>query len=589
MLTPANRRATRGKLLRRRVPITDLHTRDRETDALRVDEELRAREARVRAILNHTADAIITIDEGRIDSFNRAAERIFGYPADEVIGKDIWSLMTTPDVSSGSSSSDVPDRNSGFACEVLGRRRDGSTFPLELSLSEVVVGERCLVTALLRDISERKRNEADRQAAAEALREAKEAAERANSAKTDFLANMSHEIRTPLNAVIGIADLLGEARLDAEHRRYVDVLKRAGSNLLALVNDILDLAKIEAHRLDLETIPFNLRDLVSQAVEAVAFGAQEKGLSLSVQVMPDVPQGLVGDPARVRQILMNLLGNAVKFTKNGEVTLAVQAHAAAGGTGALLFSVSDTGIGIPAEKLEAVFERFSQVDSSTTRVHGGTGLGLAICRSLVSLMGGRIWAERRPGGGTTIRFTARFGLVSQVESSRSFTPGRHLTPRPTVPRLTVLPPIPREEPGPVAPRRILLVEDHPDNRAVVLAYLKSSPHHVVVAENGAAAVEIAQGGDVDLILMDMQMPVMDGYEATRRIRAWERQHGLRPTSIIAFTAHAMKEESERARAAGCDGHLAKPVRKQALLQAIADYTAEWQRQEVVWRSEPSHR
>ncbi len=219
------------------------------------------------------------------------------------------------------------------------------------------------------------------------------------------------------------------------------------------------------------------------------------------------------------------------------------------------FSVTDTGMGIPDEKIETVFERFSQVDSSTTRVHGGTGLGLAICRSLVGLMGGRIWAEKREGGrGTTIRFTARFGISPIAVGPAS-------TGAIASVRLVA------------EPRKLLLVEDHPDNRALVLAYLKGSPHHVLVADNGEAAVEMALAYRFDLVLMDMQMPIMDGYEATRRIRAFEKEHGRPPMRIIALTAHAMHEESERTRAAGCDAHLSKPIRKQHLLQAIADYTA----------------
>jgi CheY-like chemotaxis protein len=257
----------------------------------------------------------------------------------------------------------------------------------------------------------------------------------------------------------------------------------------------------------------------------------------------------------LRQIIVNLLGNAVKFTAQGSVELTVKPVATTDAGVELEFSVADTGIGIPDEKLAAIFDRFSQVDTSTTRVHGGTGLGLAICRSLVALMGGRIWAERREGArGTVIRFTARFGISPTVVGPSSTN---------TVASLRT----------PTEPRKILLVEDNPDNRALVLAYLKSSPHHVLVADNGEAAVEMALAYRFDLVLMDMQMPIMDGYEATRRIRAFEKEHGRAATRIIALTAHAMAEESERTRAAGCDAHLSKPIRKQHLLQAIADFTA----------------
>jgi len=533
--------------------ITDVTTRKI------AEESLRAREARIRAILNHTADGIITIDEGRIDTFNRAAERIFGYAEADVVGKDIWSLMSTPETEEGGDDleehEDTEDRPSSFSCEVVGKRKDGSTFPLELSLSEVSVGERQLVTALVRDISDRKRGEADQRAAGEALREAKEAAERASRAKTEFLANMSHEIRTPLNAILGMADLLAEAKLDTESKQYVRIFRRASESLLAIVNDILDLSKVEAEKLELEAIPFDLHEVVALAIEATSLRAAEKSLDLTWHIAPETPRYLVGDPTRVKQVLLNLLGNAVKFTAQGGVDLHAAQAEGPDGSVMIELTVSDTGIGIPEEKIHAVFDRFSQVDSSTTRVHGGTGLGLAICRSLVGLMGGRIWAERRKDGpGTSVRFTAKFGLSPTPVGPSSTS---------TIASIRI----------PTEPRKILLVEDHPDNRALVLAYLKGSPHHVLVADNGEAAVEMALAYRFDLVLMDMQMPIMDGYEATRRIRAFEKEHGRAATRIIALTAHAMHEESERTRAAGCDAHLSKPIRKQHLLQAINDFTA----------------
>ena len=523
------------------------------------EEALRAREARMRAILNHTADGIITIDEGRIDSFNRAAERIFGYAEAEVVGKDIWGLVMTAegeDLDEDSVGDDeAPDRPSGVSCEMVGKRKDGTTFPLEMSLSEVTVGERRLVTALMRDISERKRAEADQRGAEIALREAKEAAERASRAKTEFLANMSHEIRTPLNAILGMADLLAEARLDSEAKQYVRIFRRASESLLAIVNDILDLSKVEAEKLEIETIPFDLHEVVALATEATSVRAIEKSLELSAHVEPEAPRYLVGDPNRVKQVLLNLLGNAVKFTAQGSVSVNVRPVAAEESSVVLEFSVTDTGMGIPEDKLATIFDRFSQVDTSTTRVHGGTGLGLAICRSLVGLMGGKIWASSAKNGrGTTMRFTARFGISPIAVGPASTS---------TVASVKTV----------QEPRKILLVEDNPDNRALVLAYLKGTPHHVLVADNGEAAVEMALAYRFDLVLMDMQMPIMDGYEATRRIRAFEKEHARPPMRIIALTAHAMQEESERTRAAGCDAHLSKPIRKQHLLQAISDYTA----------------
>jgi signal transduction histidine kinase/DNA-binding response OmpR family regulator len=499
--------------------------------------------------------------------------------------------------------------------------------------------------------------------------------------KSAFLAGMSHEIRTPLNAIIGMSDLLSETPLTDEQRKYIDVFRKAGDTLLSLVNDILDFSKIEARQVRLESIAFDLTALVEEAVEIYAVKAQDRGLELVVDIDPALAPLRTGDPARLRQILLNLIGNAVKFTDHGEVVVAVMADPGGPPDHALRFEVRDTGIGIPVDKRQHVFETFTQVDSSTTRKYGGTGLGLSICRSLVELMGGSIRVEDGPGGrGSTFVFTVvlprdpaaaapvpelalrgrRIMLVDDNDSARAAlarslaaagidvtaVPGgtaarerlagaasfdAHLVDArmPDVdgfelaaelsrdhpgsrtlimlgaadlnqhlPRVKglgidgyVLKPVKRAElyrqvaglfaapavartaateaaPAAATPRRILVVDDNADNRLLVRSYLKKFPYEIVEAEDGRAAVEKFQSGRFDVVFMDVQMPVMDGHEATRTIRAWEQAQRRPATPIIALTAHASREEAERSLAAGCSSHMTKPVKKAALVEAI---------------------
>ena len=408
---------------------------------------------------------------------------------------------------------------------------------------------------LLHIAEEIERLVAERQATEAALREAKEAADAANHAKSEFLANMSHEIRTPLNAVVGMTSILLDRELPPPEKEYVEIIRRSGEALLDIINDILDFSKIEAGQMEVELIPCDLFDTVEQVIDLFSVRTRESGLNLDVSFAPEVPACIVTDPTRLRQILINLVGNAIKFTSEGGVGISV-ATRPEGDALRIEFAIEDSGIGIPPERLNLLFKAFSQVDSSTARKYGGTGLGLAITRHLVGLLGGTIRVASRPGAGSTFSFdilaTACRPGAACVPADQEKLPGECA---PT--------------PGDFAvrhPLRILVAEDVSVNRKVIDLHLRRLGYRCKLVADGQQAIHAVESEPFDVILMDMQMPGIDGLTATRRIR---QQPGCeRHPYIIALTANVFLEHRADAAQSGMQDYIAKPLRSEALTEAL---------------------
>ena len=527
------------------------------TDSKRNEVELRKSEMRKRAIFEAAMDCIIFTDEvGRIVEFNRASEATFGYGRKEVIGKELTEVFV-PDQSRRRHRDNLARyAEAGKMGSMLGRRleismirKNGKEFMAEMTTQPIPLREDTTGFAVfVRDITQRKLAE-------EAQRRATVAAEAANRSKGAFLANMSHEIRTPMNGIIGLTELVLDMELTSEQRDYLEMVLESSNSLLSLLNDILDFSKIEAGKMDLEATDFDLRRCVEETVKSLQFRTEQKGLTIRWDVASDAPGHLIGDPSRLRQVLVNLIGNAIKFTIKGGIRVGVRTESQTDHDVVLRFQVADTGLGIPAEKCQKIFEEFEQADTSMKRRFGGTGLGLSICNRLVGLMHGKIGVKSQIKKGSVFFFTATLALPSESEQPDESADALAST---------------EAQPSrPETPMHILLVEDSPINQRLAVGLLEKKGHDVVVANNGREAYEAFLSHSFDLVLMDVQMPEMDGFEATEAIRSAELEKSHVP--IIAMTAHAMKGDRERCLQAGMDAYISKPIRAKTLYETIQMY------------------
>ncbi len=656
------------------------------TGRIQADEAARKSDARFRKLVQSSLIGVMVANlDGRILDANDAFLSIVGYSSEDLASNSLrWDSLTPQDHKAGDTVA-IAQLHADGTCEPWEKEyihKDGHHVPVLIGVTMLERGgEDCICFVV--DIRRQKQTEQE-------LKAAKEAADAANEAKSQFLANMSHEVRTPMNAIIGITELVLSTPLAPKQAEYLRMVMQSAESLLAVINDVLDFSKVESGRVELEYLPFSLRESIGDAVKSLALRSHDKGLELALDVSPDVPDWLVGDAGRLRQVVINLVGNAIKFTHEGEVVVAVRnTPSASNGTRTLQFCVSDTGIGIPPEKLDKVFEAFEQADASTTRNYGGTGLGLAIVRRLVDLMRGRIWVESTPGQGSRFYFTVDLEICQDppperpaarraaLKGTRALIVDDNATNRrildevlkswellptacegasealsqlreayhggkpfelllsdvnmpetdgfmfleqvrrdPSLADITtimltsgereadaarcqqlgiaqrLMKPVKQSElhdaildalgveprkadaaeveaaaPPVTRPLRLLLAEDSLVNQKLAVGLLERHGHRITIANNGRQALDLAANENFDAILMDVQMPEMDGLEATRQIRERERQAGGH-VPIIAMTAHALKGDRERCLSSGMDEYVSKPIRERQLLSAL---------------------
>lgn len=508
------------------------------------------------SVLNAKDGVMVTtanLDEGpHIVFVNEALCKLSGYTEEELIGK-------TPRILQGADTSrdvlnDLKYRlqnGKSFQGELQNYTKDGTSYWLDVSITPVKNddGEVTHFTAIERDITDRKIIEQE-------MSEQRDKAEQANIAKSDFLANMSHELRTPMNGIIGLSDLLMDTKLDDEQKQSVEAINNSSEGLLLLLNDILDFSKIEADEMTLENIPFDLKRAVDETINLLKPQVEKKGLQLDTYFAPTVPRGIMGDSSRIRQILTNLIGNAVKFTDKGSITV----NFTRSQNNMIKVTVDDTGIGIPPSRLDDIFKKFTQADESTTRQYGGTGLGLAICQKLVNLMNGNIGVDSVIGQGSSFWFT-----IPLIEADIEIKDEKSNTTSDAVD---------------FGNAHILVVDDHPVNLMFARKLLKKiGIERIQLADNGQEAFEYTQVAMYDAILMDCQMPGMDGFQTTEAIRKMHRGNALH-TPIIAVTANAMKGDREKCLEAGMDDYLSKPIDPNSLIQTLQKWIQTTPKEEI---------
>ncbi|MGN7611261.1 response regulator [Magnetococcales bacterium HHB-1] len=523
------------------------------TERKKAEQKLRESEARYRALVDLSPDGILVHRHGEIVFINPAMIQLLGGEYEETfLHRNIFSFVHPDSLASVKRRihhAIHEDQPQPYQEQKL-IRLDKTAIDVEAAGTPVWFKGARAVQVVVRDFTERKQHE-------KALKQAKELAESASRAKSDFLAVMSHEIRTPINSILGAAELLQETTLNKKQHNLLDISQKAGNALLALVDNILDISRIESGELVLENLTFNLHALAKETLHIHSLKANKKGLKLKQMIASDIPKYVEGDPTRLRQILVNLVNNAIKFTRQGQITL----HLSKNEEQIILFAVEDQGIGISKEKQSTIFDSFTQADTSNTREFGGSGLGLSICKQLVEHMGGEIHVESVLGKGSIFRFS--LPLKSRPKPEILDQP-----PHKTAHKKSKHNPQKKKN---IPTYKILLAEDSQDNRFLIKAFLKHLPYHIVMAENGQEAVQCVKQESFDLILMDLQMPIMDGFTATQTIRQLEQKRGDQPIPIIALTAHAFKEASDKALAAGCDFYLTKPVNKKRLQEEVGRF------------------